>query len=317
VAQVPAPITSADVDAAEKRIRAWIRRTPTIEMGRGALGTDVDLVLKLECLQHTGSFKPRGAFNTVLAAEARASRLVAASGGNHGAAVAHVGAQLGVPTDVYVPEVTPDIKRKRIAALGASVHVDGALYDDAQLAANEAAAASGAMLIHPYDAVTTIAGQATCGRELIEQAGHLDVVVVAVGGGGFAAGIALACAEISGARLVTVEPEASACLHAALAAGRPVDVSVSGIAADSLGARRVGELNWAVLGSAVAQSVLVPDDAIRAAQRELWRDLRLVAEPGGATALAALLLGQIDVAPTERVGVLVCGANTDPATVAA
>jgi threonine dehydratase len=314
---MPAPITSADVDAAEKRIRAWVRRTPVLELGRGAFGADVDLVLKLECLQHTGSFKPRGAFNTVLACEERPTRIVAASGGNHGAAVAHVGAELGIPTDVYVPDVTPGIKRDRIAALGASVHVGGALYDDAQLAADGAAAATGALLIHPYDAVNTIAGQATCGRELLEQAGHLDVIVAAVGGGGFAAGIALACAEVTGTRLVTVEPQTSACLHAALGAGQPVDVPVSGLAADSLGARRVGELNWVVLGPAVSQSVVVPDEAIRAAQRELWRELRLVAEPGGATALAALMLGRIDLAPTERVAVLVCGANTDPATVAA
>ena len=291
-----------------------MRRTPIVRPGPGSFGVDVELVLKLECLQHTGSFKPRGAFNTVLSADVGPAGVVAASGGNHGAAVAFVARALGMRAEVFVPELCPQVKRQRIAQLGATVTVGGAIYDDAQVAATQRAGDTGALLVHPYDAVTTVAGQATCGRELAEDMPDVDVVVVAVGGGGFAAGIAIGFPPP--ARLVTVEPDTSACLHAALAAGRPVEVEVSGLAADSLGTRRVGEVPWTVLRDRVDTSVTVPDGAIAAAQRALWQELRLVVEPGGAAALAGLMAGAVPVAPTDRVAVLVCGSNTDPATVA-
>lgn len=311
---MPSALTPRDVDDAAARLEGRVRRTPVVDLGRGAFGLDVELVTKLECLQHTGSFKPRGAFNNVLGTGPTEAGLVAASGGNHGAAVAYVGRQLGLPVEVYVPEVAPDIKRTRIAGYGATVVVGGALYDDAQAAANRRATESGALLVHPYDAELTVAGQGTCGREVLEQVPDADMVVVAVGGGGFGAGIALACSEHM--QVVTVEPETSACLHAALAAGQPVEIDVSGLAADSLGARRVGDVPWAVLSERVSQSVVVPDEAIRSAQIALWSELRIIAEPGGAAALAGLLHGRIDVTTGSRVVVLVCGSNTDPALIA-
>lgn len=310
---MPAPVSADDVDDAVARLRGRVRRTPVVELGRGALGLDVDLVVKLECLQHTGSFKPRGAFNNVLGSGTTEAGLVAASGGNHGAAVAYVASRLGLRAEIFVPEVTPEIKRTRIAGFGGIVTVGGAMYDDAQDAADRRATETGALLVHPYDAELTVAGQATCGRELLEQVPDAAMAVVAVGGGGFGAGVALACSEHM--EVVTVEPETSACFNAALAAGHPLDVEVSGLAADSLGTRRVGQVPWAVLAERVSQSVVVPDEAIRSAQTALWSELRIVAEPGGAAALAGLLHGRIDVDPGTRVVVIVCGSNTDPATV--
>lgn len=304
------PVTDDDVDAAYERIRSHVRCTPTLVTRAGELGVDHDLVLKLELLQHTGSFKPRGAFNTVLASDVPAAGVTAASGGNHGAAVAHVAERLGHRAEIFVPAISSPVKQRRIAGYGATVRVGGAVYSEAQAACDARAAETGALVIHPYDAVTTVAGQATCGRELAEQAPELDTVLVAVGGGGLAAGFAAAYRD--SIRLVTVEPDTSRCLHAALEAGRPVRVEVAGVAADSLGATVIGEIPWALLSRHVDHSVLVDDDDILDARRRAWHEMRLVLEPGGAAALAALTSGAYVPAPGERVGVVLCGANADP-----
>jgi threonine dehydratase len=241
--------------------------------------------------------------------------LIAASGGNHGAAVAHVAARLGHHAEVFVPSTSPAMKRDRIAALGADVRVIAGYYDDAQAAADERASETGALLVHPYDHADVVAGQGTMGRELERQAGPLDTVVVATGGGGFVGGQA---AWFAGrVRVVSVEPATSRCLHAALEAGRPVPVEVEGLAADSLGAAQLGGVAWEAVKRYVDRAVLVDDEAIRAAQRAIWDGLRLVAEPGGAAALAALRTGAYQPAPGERVAVVVCGANCDPTTVTA
>jgi threonine dehydratase len=239
--------------------------------------------------------------------------IVAASGGNHGAAVAFVGRSLGIHAEVFVPSSSPAMKRDRIAALGATVHVIDGLYDDAQAAATEHQARTGALGVHPFEHPDVVAGQGTMARELERQIDDFDTIIVASGGGGFTAG--QAAWFQSRKRVVSVEPETSQCLHAARLAGEPVPVGVSGVAADSLGARRLGEVAWSVVRHHVAHSVTVTDDHIRAAQRLFWDRLRLVVEPGGATAFAALLSGVYVPAPDERIVVVVCGSNCDPATV--
>ena len=237
-------VTPADVEAAAARIGTYVRTTPVVEVAAGELGLPAPVTLKLELLQHTGSFKPRGAFHRVLRADVPPAGLVAASGGNHGAAVAHVAARLGHRAEVFVPSTSPAMKRDRIAALGADVRVVDGYYDDAQAAANERAGETGALLVHPYDHVDVVAGQGTMGRELERQAGPLDTVVVATGGGGFIGGQA---AWFAGrVRVVSVEPATSRCLHAALEAGRPVPVEVRGLAADSLGAAQLGDVRVGV-----------------------------------------------------------------------
>jgi threonine dehydratase len=292
--------TRDDIVAAAKRIDGLVRRTPVVDHD--------GVTLKLEMLQHAGSFKPRGAFNTVLALPDPPARLVAASGGNHGLAVAHVGATLGIPTDVFVPDIAAPVKVQAIRDRGATVHQGGADYAAALAASQALAAEPGVLAIHAYDAPMTLAGQGTVARELSEQAPDLDVVVVAVGGGGLIGGISAWYAG-TGTRIVAVEPERCPALHDALAAGEPVPSPVGGIAADALGASQVGHLGLAAAREAV--SVLVTDDEIAAARRALWRELRIVVEPAGATAYAAVLTGSVDLRD-RRVGVVVCGANTDP-----
>jgi threonine dehydratase len=282
------------------------------------LSADANVTLKLELLQHVGSFKPRGAFNRVLSAgEIPPAGLIAASGGNHGAAVAFVARSLGLRAEVFVPSSSPAMKRDRIASLGATVHVIDGLYDDAQAAATARQAITGALAVHPFEHAQVVAGQGTMARELEQQMIQLecefDTVLVASGGGGFTAGQA---AWFTGRKkVVSVEPETSQCLHAARLAGEPVEVRVAGIAADSLGAKRLGSVAWSIVQHYVAESVTVSDDAIRGAQRLLWDRLRLVVEPGGATALAALQSGAYTPEPDERIVVVVCGSNCDPATV--
>jgi threonine dehydratase len=274
------------------------------------------VTLKLELLQHAGSFKPRGAFNRVLVEpEIPPSGLIAASGGNHGAAVSFVARTLGCSAEVFVPSTSPETKRRNIERFGATVEVIEGLYDDAQLAANTRQACTGALMVHPFDHVATVAGQGTMARELERQlpAGSIDTVVVATGGGGFTAGQAAWFQDR--VKIVSVEPESSQCLRAALGAGEPVDVAVSGVASDSLGARRLGAVPWEVVRRFVDMAVTVSDDDIRAAQRALWDDLRLVVEPGGAAAFAALRSGAYVPEQGERVVVVVCGANCDPSTV--
>ncbi len=299
-------VTPDDVEHAAERIGDRIRRTPVVEHG--------SLRLKLELMQHAGSFKTRGAFNRVLGEPTIPDTgLIAASGGNHGAALSYVGGVLGVPTEIFMPSTSPDIKRRNIERFGASVHVIDGYYDDAQAAADARRAVTGALEIHPYDHPATVAGQGTMGRELEGQIGGLDTILVAAGGGGFIAGQAAWFRER--VRIVSVEPETSQCLRAARLAGEPVTVEESGVAADSLGARRLGAVPWSVVRHFVDESVVVPDDAIRAVQRELWDDLRLVVEPGGAAALAAIRVGAYVPSPGERIVVVLCGSNCDPATV--
>lgn len=299
-------VSPADIELAAERIGDRVRRTPVIGYG--------DLVLKLELLQHAGSFKTRGAFNRVLSEAALpASGVVTASGGNHGAALSYVGAQLGVPTEVFMPSTSPAIKRANIERFGARVTVIEGYYDDAQEAANARQRETGAAMIHPFDHPATVAGQGTMARELEQQVPAFDTLVVATGGGGFTAGQAAWFRDR--VRIVSVEPETSQCLRAALAAGEPVEVGVSGVAADSLGAKRIGAVPWSIARHFVDEAVVVTDDAIRAAQRSLWDDLRLVVEPGGAAALAAIRSGAYVPEPGERVVVVVCGSNCDPTTV--
>ncbi len=294
-----------------------MRVTPVIQPESATLAARRGVWLKLESLQHTGSFKPRGAFNSVLsvpASEIPPAGVTAASGGNHGLAVAHVARALDLPATIFIPEVSPRVKRERIAALGATVRVGGAVYDDAQAECDRFASESGALEIHPYDTTETITGQATLAMELESQIGVPDTVIVAVGGGGLAAGVAAWFGDR--ARIVTVEPRSSACLHAAMSSRRPVPVPVSGVAADSLGARQVGDLAFSLLHHHVDLSLTVSDEAIVETQRKLFAELRIVAEPGGATALAALISGTYTPADGEFVAVIICGGNTDPSVLA-
>jgi threonine dehydratase len=268
------------------------------------------LTLKLEQLQHAGSFKTRGAFANLLLREPRTAGVAAASGGSHGVAVAYAAQTLGQRATIFVPIISSPAKIERIRGYGAELRVVGERYADALAACKEWIARSGAMSIHAYDQRETILGQATLARELEEQCDDLDTVLVPVGGGGLIGGIA---AWYAGAvRIVGVEPAASPTLHDALAAGHPVDAPTGGLAADALAPRRVGELMFPLAQAYVDRVVLVSDAVIRAAQSALWDSLRVVAEPGGAAALAALLDGGYVPAPGERVGVLISGANATP-----
>jgi len=302
-------ITRDRIIAAHQLIRPHIRRTPLVEVAGEDFGLGpIHLLFKLELLQHSGSFKARGAFTNLLSRTIPPAGVVAASGGNHGAAVAFAAMKLGKPARVFVPTVCSPEKIDRIRGYGANLVITGERYADA-LAASEAwTAESGALPIHAYDQVATLLGQGTVGLELEEQAPSLDTLLVAVGGGGLIGGLA---AWYSGRiRIIGVEPEAAPTLTMALEAGRPVDSPAGGIAADSLAPKRVGALMFPIAQTHVQSVLLVSDRAIQDAQEALWKVLRIVAEPGGAAALAALLTGSYQPQPGERVGVLVCGANT-------
>ncbi|MCM5571203.1 serine/threonine dehydratase [Burkholderiaceae bacterium FT117] len=330
-----APIDRSRIRHAWRRIAGRIRQTPTIDVEVD--GRSVNL--KLECLQRAGSFKARGAFNRLLAAlegpesaEAlRGAGVVAASGGNHGIAVALAAADLGVPAHIFLPANAPAAKKARLRALGAALHLHGERYADAFAASQAFAAETGAIVAHAYDQDEILAGQGTVALEWALQRPDLDTLLIAVGGGGLIGGIAAWHGDAGhgspggdpvpggtapAARIVAVEPRACPTLHEALAAGRIVDVSPGGLAADSLGASRVGERMFPIAQRHVAASVLVEDDAIRDAQRWLWQHLRLAVEPGGAAAFAALRSGAWQPPPGARIGVLACGANVDPATLA-
>lgn len=300
------PVRREDVEAAAVRIGGRVRRTPVLEVSP-------TLALKLELLQHSGSFKPRGAFNRVLTAledGADTSRgVVTASGGNAGLAVAYVARELGLPARVFVPETTPAPKLDRLASYGAEVVRTGTEYAEAAKAATVNADETGALLIHAYDQAEVVAGQGTLGLELLEQAAF-DTVLVAVGGGGLIGGIATAIEDR--AKVIGIEPELCPTMHSALATGGPVDGTVSGVASDSLGARRLGDYAYAAVSSNGVGSLLVTEDEIVAARKELWREYRLAVEHGAATAYAALSSGRYEPADGERVLVVVCGANTDP-----
>ncbi len=304
-----APITRERIAATERLIHPHIRRTPLVEADAADFGLDPGrLLFKLELLQHSGSFKARGAFANLLLRQVPAAGVVAASGGNHGAAVAYAARRLGKPATVFVPGITSPAKLERIRGYGADLVVVGDRYADALAASEARAAATGALPVHAYDQAETLSGQGTIGMELEADAPGVDTLLVAVGGGGLIGGLA---AWYGGRiRIVAVEPEEAPTLHAALAAGEPVDAPAGGIAADSLAPRRVGALAFAVLRRHPPVSVLVPDADIRRAQAALWSGLRIVAEPGGAAAFAALLSGRYRPAPDERVGVLLCGGNT-------
>jgi threonine dehydratase len=294
------------IGEAGQRIAAHVRCTPVMQAEIGGYS----VALKLEQMQHTGSFKARGAFNTLLQATVPEAGIVAASGGNHGAAVAYAAARLGHRARIYVPEIAGPAKIALIRAQGADLQVVPGAYAEAAARAAEWQAATGAMQVHPYDAEATVAGQGTVMREWEDQGLSADTVLIAVGGGGLIAG-ALGWLE-GRRRVVAVEPETSCALHAALAAGAPVDVEVSGVAANALGARRIGGLCYGLAEAQGVQSVLVRDAAILEAQALLWRELRQLVEPAGATALAALLSGAYRPAAGERVAVLICGGNIAP-----
>ncbi len=289
-------------------VAPYIRRTPVIAVAGVDFGLTLpQLRLKLELLQHSGSFKPRGAFAHLLRRPVPPAGVVAASGGNHGAAVAYAAMVLKTPAKIFVPSIAAPMKIARIKAYGADLVVGGDRYADA-LAASEAwLAESGAIAVHAYDQPETLLGQGGVGCELEEQEPDVETLLVAVGGGGLIGGIA---AWYAGrVKVVAVEPEAAPTLHMALKAGRPVEAPAGGIAADSLAPKQIGGLMFPIAQKHVAESVLVPDGAIRAAQVALWDKLRLVAEPGGAAAFAALLCGAYKPERNERVAVLVCGSN--------
>ncbi|MCZ7675166.1 MAG: threonine/serine dehydratase [Roseovarius sp.] len=299
---------TAEIDAARVRINGYVRRTPVSEVT--GFGLPDPVALKFEQMQVTGSFKARGAFNTLLSQPVPAAGLVAASGGNHGAAVAHAGAALGYRARVFVPEMAGPAKIGLIERLGADLTVVPGAYANALDAAHAYEAETGAMQIHAYDAPATVAGQGTCMAEWEEQGLGADTVLIAVGGGGLIAGV---MGWLQGRRkVVAVEPERAPTLNAALKAGGPVDVEVSGVAANALGARRIGNICLGLARVHLGQSVLVSDDAITAAQAALWHELRQLVEPAGAAALAALMSGAYVPRPGERVAVLICGGNIAP-----
>ncbi len=307
------PVSRDAIVSAHQRIARYIRRTPLLNLNDRAFGLDCAITFKLECLQHAGSFKSRGAFNTLLSNPIPASGVAAASGGNHGAAVAYAAQTLGAKAKIFVPEISAPIKIATIKRFGADVTVGGARYDDAQAACNLYREKSGALPVHPFDAIGTLEGQGTVAKEWEEDGDLPDTVLIACGGGGLVGGIASYWA--GRVKIVAVEPEGSRCLYAALEAGEPVPVEVNSVAADALGAKRVGQLAFDIAKNAVDHVALVSDNAIRAAQKALWQDFRIMSEPGGAAALAALLSGAYQAGRGERVGVLLCGGNVDPATI--
>jgi threonine dehydratase len=294
----------------ERLIRPYIRRTPVVAVDAADFGLPrFPLHLKLELMQHSGSFKARGAFANLLLRDVPSTGVVAASGGNHGGAVAYAGRRLGIRATIFVPSITSPAKVDRIRAYGAEIVVGGDRYADALEASQQRIAETGALAVHAFDQVETLLGQGTVGLEIEADATDTDTLLVAVGGGGLIGGIA---SWLGGRmKIVAVESDGAPTLHAAFAAGRPVDAPAGGIAADSLAPKRVGDLAFPIIKTHVEpEVVLVTDEEIRQAQVALWTMLRIVAEPGGAAAFAALLSRRYCPAPGERVAVLVCGGNT-------
>ena len=303
----------SEIETVRDVIRPYVRVTPVAAVNGGDFGLGAfPITLKLELLQHSGSFKARGAFPNLLTRKIPAGGVVAASGGNHGVAVAYAAMRLGVRAKIFVPTTSSPAKIARIRAYGAELEVVGQRYADALAASESWVERSGALPVHAFDQRETLLGQGTLGLELSEQA-PLDTVLVAVGGGGLIGGITAWYAGQAAAgrtRVVGVEPESAPTLTDALKAGRPVDAPAGGIAADSLAPRRVGELMFPIARDHVAKVLLVSDDAIREAQEALWSATRIVAEPGGAAAFAALLSGSYTPSAGERVGVVICGGNS-------
>jgi threonine dehydratase len=306
---ITAPVTAEHIAHAEALIRPHIRHTPIMRVDMQAFGGQpMPVDLKLELLQHSGSFKVRGAFTNLLTRETAESGVVAASGGNHGAAVAYAAHKLGVPAHIFVPSVASRAKIDLIRSYGAELVVGGERYADALAASEAYVAKTGALAIHAFDQPETLAGQGTLGKEIEEDLPHMTTLLVAVGGGGLIGGIA---SWLRGrVKIVAVESDGAPTLHEAFKAGLPVDAPAGGIAADSLAPRQVGQLMFPVAREFVEAPVLVSDADILNAQRALWAGARLVAEPGGAAAFAALLSGKYVPKPGERVCVLVCGSNT-------
>ena len=302
-------ITRSEIARVHEIVAPYVRRTPVLH----ASGTDVGLhpfplTLKLEFTQHAGSFKARGAFTNLLTRPVPPAGVAAASGGNHGIAVACAARRLGVPARIFVPTVSSPVKIDRIRAFGADVVVTGDRYDEALEASERYVAESGAMPIHAFDQVETLLGQGTLGREIEEQVPDADTVLVAVGGGGLIGGIASWYAGRA-TRVIGVEPAGAPTLTEALKAGRPVDAPAGSIAADSLAPRRVGELTFPIARQHVDRVVLVEDEDIVLAQQTLWDSFRLAVEPGGAAALAAILAGRVTPSAGEHVVVILCGGN--------
>ncbi len=308
-------ISHADIDGAAQRIAPHVRRTPLWVLRSDELGLPgpaFEVWLKLEQLQLSGSFKARGMFNRLLANPIPGAGVIAASGGNAGIATATAAQALGVPAEIFVPTVISAAKRERLQKLGAQLVVTGAAYADALAACQQRQRESGALMTHAYDQPEVLAGAGTLAREIEQQAGVPDALLVSVGGGGLVGGIASWFAGRT--RIVALEPERAPTLQAALAAGKPVDVEVSGIAADALGARRVGALAWEVAQRHPLQSVVLRDEDIVDAQRWLWQSLKLAVEPAAALPLAALRIGAWQAAAGQRICLVLCGANVDPAT---
>ena len=307
----PMPVTRADVEAAFGVIETHVRRTPILDVAAADLGLDPSLppvTLKLEQVQHAGSFKARGAMNTLLTHEVPDVGVTAASGGNHGAALAFAAERAGVPCTIFVFDYTAPAKAERIRSYGAEVRPVEGGFEALMVAAREFAEKTGAMSVHAYDAPPTLAGQGTVALEFLEQA-RPDTMLVAVGGGGLIGGMAAYTEDR--AKIVAVEPEKAPTLRMALDAGRPVPAPAGGIAADSLGPGQIGALMFPIAQSHVDASLLVAEEAIHEAWRLLWDRFRLAVEPGGAVALAALISGAYRPEPGEKLGVLLCGANTD------
>jgi threonine dehydratase len=293
----------------ERIIRPHIRRTPVVDVDGADFGLSPNtLSFKLELLQHSGSFKARGAFTNLLTRRIPVAGVVAASGGNHGAAVAYAAKRLGVPAKIFVPGISSPAKMERIREYGADLVVVGESYAEALAASDEWAAQSGALAVHAFDQKETMLGQGTVGLEMEEQAPDLDTLLTAIGGGGLIGGVAAWYANKI--KIIGVEPETAPTLTKALAAGHPVDAEAGGIAADSLAPQRIGEQMFPIAKEYVSRVLLVTDEAIRQAQQTLWKALRVVAEPGGAAAFAALLSGQYQPQAQERVGVIISGGNT-------
>ena len=302
-------ISRERIQKTENVIRPHIRRTPILEVDGAEFGLDsIKIIFKLELFQHSGSFKARGAFTNILTREVPAAGVVAASGGNHGAAVAYAAMKLRKPATIFVPSVASPAKLDRIRRYGAELVIAGDRYAESLEASEEWTAKSGALPIHAYEAIETLLGQGTLGMELEEQDPKLDSLLVAVGGGGLIGGVASWYQDRL--KLVAVEPTAAPTLDYALRAGQPVDAPAGGIAADSLAPRQVGQLMFPIAQQYVREVVLVSDEEILEAQKTLWESVRVMAEPGGAAAFAALLSGRYKTQPGERVGIIVCGGNT-------
>ena len=305
-------VTREDIEAADRSIDGWIRRTPVMEMEQGTFGLSCPLTLKLEQLQRSGSFKARGAFNLLRNRDVPPAGVVAASGGNFGLAIAFAARALGHHATIFVPEASSPAKQAKLRALGAELVVTGRFYADALAASKERVAQTGALFAHAYDQHEVVAGAGTCALELERQQPNLDTVLVATGGGGLIGGISTWYGGRT--KVVSIESEQTSTLASALAAGEPVEVELGGIAADALGASKIGELGFHAATQWVDRALLVSDEAIIAAQRMLWDEVRIACEPASAAPLAALMTGAYQPEKDERICLIICGANVDPAS---